>query len=86
MLSAAGRADTIGLRRIRTGRSFACVYAALRQQFGDRLRGSYAPRLVQGAFAGEEEVDASLFTWPQRAGLTRGETALLRLLKRKAEK
>jgi hypothetical protein len=85
MLSAAGRADTIGLRRIRTGRGFACVYAALRQQFGDRLRGSYAHRLVRGAFAGEE-VDASLFTGPQRAGLTRGETALLRLLKRKAEK
>ncbi len=29
---------------------------------------------------------APLFTGPQRAGLTRGETALLRLLKQKAGK
>ena len=46
-------------------------------------RGSYVHPLVQEAFV-EDHADASLFTGPQRAGLTRGETALLRLLKHQA--
>jgi DNA topoisomerase IB len=49
-------------------------------------RTSYVHPLVQDAFMDEAFDPAPLFTGPQRAGLTRGETALLRLLKRKAEK
>lgn len=49
-------------------------------------RASYVHPLVQDAFMDEAFDPAPLFTGPQRAGLTRGETALLRLLKRKAEK
>jgi DNA topoisomerase-1 len=48
-------------------------------------RGSYVHPLVQAAFTDTTLDPASLFTGPQRAGLNRGETALLRLLKRKAE-
>lgn len=47
-------------------------------------RGSSVHPLVQEAFV-EEEVAAALSTGPQRAGLTRGETALLRLLTREAD-
>ncbi len=49
-------------------------------------KGSYVHPSVQEAFTDTGIETASLFTGPQRAGLTRGETALLRLLKRKAEK
>jgi len=49
-------------------------------------RASYVHPLVQDAFMDKAFDPAPLFTGPQRAGLTRGETALLRLLKRKAEK
>jgi DNA topoisomerase-1 len=49
-------------------------------------RKSYVHPLVQSAFTDETFDHASLFTGPQRAGLTRGETALLRLLRREAEK
>jgi DNA topoisomerase IB len=49
-------------------------------------RGRYAHPLVHEAFTGEAFDPARLFAGPQRKGLTRGETALLRLLKRKAEK
>src|SRR5262249_9985706 len=48
-------------------------------------KGSYVHPLVQTAFTDEAFDPAPLFTGPQRAGLTRGETALLRLLKRKAD-
>lgn len=49
-------------------------------------KASYVHPDVQGAFNDEAFDPTSLFTGPQRAGLTRGETALLRLLKQKAEK
>jgi DNA topoisomerase I len=49
-------------------------------------RGSYVHPLVQDAFTDETFDPAPLFTGPQRAGLTRGETALVRLLKREAGK
>lgn len=49
-------------------------------------RASYVHPLVQAAFADAEFDATPLFTGPQRAGLNRGETALLRLLKREAEK
>jgi hypothetical protein len=49
-------------------------------------RGSYVHPLVQDAFMDEAFDPAPRFAGPQRAGLTRGETALLRLLKHKAEK
>jgi DNA topoisomerase-1 len=49
-------------------------------------RNSYVHPLVQSAFTDETFDHATLFTGPQRAGLTRGETALLRLLRREAEK
>lgn len=47
---------------------------------------SYVHPDVQDAFEDETFDPAPLFTGPQRAGLTRGETALLRLLKQKAGK
>ncbi len=46
---------------------------------------SYVHPLVQTAFVDDTFDPAPLFTGPQRAGLTRGETALRRMLKRKAE-
>lgn len=49
-------------------------------------KASYVHPDVQDAFGDEDFDPASLFTGPQRAGLTRGETALLRLLKQKAGK
>ncbi len=49
-------------------------------------RSSYVHPAVQAAFTDETFDPAPLFTGPQRAGLTRGETALLRLLGREAEK
>ena len=49
-------------------------------------KASYVHPDVQDAFNDEAFDPTSLFTGPQRAGLTRGETALLRLLKQKAEK
>jgi DNA topoisomerase I len=49
-------------------------------------RGSYVHPLVQDAFTDDTFDPAPLFIGPQRAGLTREETALLRLLKLKAEK
>lgn len=49
-------------------------------------KASYVHPDVQGAFTDETFDPASLFIGPQRAGLTRGETALLRLLKQKAGK
>jgi DNA topoisomerase-1 len=49
-------------------------------------RSSYVHPLVQEAFTDATFDPVPLFTGPQRAGLTRDETALLRLLKRKAEK
>jgi DNA topoisomerase I len=49
-------------------------------------RSSYVHPDVQAAFTDETFDPAPLFTGPQRAGLTRGETALLRLLERKAGK
>jgi DNA topoisomerase-1 len=49
-------------------------------------RKSYVHPLVQNAFTDETFDHVSLFSGPQRAGLTRGETALLRLLRREAEK
>jgi hypothetical protein len=47
-------------------------------------KASYVHPEVQDAFGDEEFDPTSLFTGPQRARLTRGETALLRLLKQKA--
>lgn len=47
-------------------------------------KASYVHPEVQDAFGDKEFDPTSLFTGPQRAGLTRGETALLRLLKQKA--
>ena len=58
--------------------------ANFRQNAPVVARSGYVRRLVQEAFV-EDEVDASLFAGPQRAGLTRGETALLQLLKRQAD-
>lgn len=49
-------------------------------------KASYVHPDVQDAFTDEDFDPTSLFTGPQRAGLTRGETALLRLLKLNAEK
>jgi DNA topoisomerase I len=49
-------------------------------------RGSYVHPLVQAAFTDEQFDPSPLFTGPQRAGLNRGETALVRLLKREAVK
>jgi DNA topoisomerase-1 len=49
-------------------------------------KGSYVHPLVQAAFTDEKFDPAPLFTGPARAGLTRGETALMRLLKREASK
>jgi DNA topoisomerase-1 len=49
-------------------------------------RSSYVHPLVQAVFADAAFDAAPLFTGPLRAGLNRGETALLRLLKREAEK
>jgi len=49
-------------------------------------KGSYVHPLVQAAFTDEQFDPAPLFTGPQRAGLSRGETALVRLLKREAVK
>ncbi|MFT3724361.1 MAG: hypothetical protein QM773_12315 [Hyphomonadaceae bacterium] len=47
-------------------------------------KASYVHPDIQDAF-GDKAIDSALlFTGPQRAGLTRGETALLRLLKQKA--
>jgi DNA topoisomerase I len=49
-------------------------------------KGSYVHPLVQDAFTDVTFDPAPLFTGPVRAGLTRGETALVRLLKREADK
>lgn len=49
-------------------------------------KASYVHPDVQDAFTDETFNPTSLFTGPQRARLTRRETALLRLLKQKAEK
>lgn len=49
-------------------------------------KASYVHPAVQAAFTDEAFDATPLFTGPQRAGLTRGETALLRLLKLNAEK
>lgn len=49
-------------------------------------KASYVHPDVQDAFTNDAFDASSLFTGPQRAGLTRGETALLRLLKLNAEK
>jgi DNA topoisomerase I len=49
-------------------------------------KASYVHPDVQDAFGDEDFDPTPLFTGPQRAGLTRGETALLRLLKQRAEK
>lgn len=49
-------------------------------------KASYVHPDVQDVFLDDAFDPTSLFTGPQRAGLTRGETALLRLLKQKAEK
>ncbi len=49
-------------------------------------KASYVHPDVQDAFTDEDFDATGLFTGPQRAGLTRGETGLLRLLKQKAEK
>lgn len=49
-------------------------------------KASYVHPDVQHAFNDDALNPTSLLTSPQRAGLTRGETALLRLLKQKAEK
>ena len=49
-------------------------------------KASYVHPDVQDAFTDDAFDPTSLFTGPQRAGLTRGETALLRLLKQKTEK
>jgi len=49
-------------------------------------KASYVHPDVQDVFTNEAFDATSLFTGPQRAGLTRGETALLRLLKLNAEK
>lgn len=49
-------------------------------------KASYVHPDVQDVFTDDAFDPTSLFTGPQRAGLTRGETALLRLLKQKTEK
>ena len=47
-------------------------------------KASYVHPDIQDVFGDEAFDPTPLFTGPQRAGLTRGETALLRLLKQKA--
>lgn len=78
-----GAAD-ITARKLALKQSIAAS-ASFLQNTPTVARGSYVHPIVQAAFTDVTFDSASLFTGPQRAGLTRGETALLRLLEREAE-